>query len=120
MLRLKGEDEALKADQRRRRRREEVLSLDPVAQTDPIDTVVRRKKKVSRNVSEQTVLLSNGQSIPETEVDAGLFQSLMDMGRTTIRRNGERRRSTKVRESSLGSELMRSRTRENNDRLMDI
>ena len=88
---------------RHRRRREELPDPeDPAAAAvaaDPLsqEKVLRRKKKVTRNVSEQTVQLSNGQSIPENEVDAGLFKSLMDMGRSNIRRNGERRRSTKVR-----------------------
>eukprot|EP00088_Acartia_fossae_P046379 TRINITY_DN50064_c0_g1_i1.p1 TRINITY_DN50064_c0_g1~~TRINITY_DN50064_c0_g1_i1.p1 ORF type:complete len:140 (-),score=45.56 TRINITY_DN50064_c0_g1_i1:144-563(-) len=123
-------DSLARPEHRRRRRREErreevLTSPDQVISHQDLDRrrhpegeERRRKKKASRNVSEQTVQLMNGQSIPENEVDASLFQSLMDMGRTKIRRNGDRRRSTKVRESSMGSELMRSRTRENTDKLM--
>ena len=93
----------MRPEQRRRRRREEAVgSPDGDCVSPPPPPVEeererRRSKKTSRNVSEQTVQLMNGQSIPETEVDAGLFKSLMDMGRGKIRRNGERRRSTKVR-----------------------
>ena len=91
-------DGVIRVEQRRRRRRENIISVDPTSpEPEPELKDPRRKKKVSRNVSEQTVQLSNGQSIPENEVDAGLFQSLMDMGRVKLRRNGERRRSTKVR-----------------------
>lgn len=87
-----------RVEHRRRRRREDIpLESTLPASVEPEEKEKRRKKKVSRNVSEQTVQLMNGQSIPETEVDAGLFQSLMDMGRVKLRRNGERRRSTKVR-----------------------
>merc|ERR1740128_187984 len=118
-----SEQGAVRPEQRRRRRREEaVVSPEADCVSPPPfeeERERRRSKKTSRNVSEQTVQLMNGQSIPETEVDAGLFKSLMDMGRGKIRRNGERRRSTKVRESSLGTELMRSRTRENTDRLLE-
>jgi hypothetical protein len=57
----------------------------------------RRKKKVVRNVSEQTVQLMDGQSVPETQVDGALFESLMDMGRVNLRRNADRRRSKKIR-----------------------
>merc|ERR1719427_497590 len=79
----------------------------------------RRSQKSRPNVSEQNVHLADGQTVPESEVDAGLFESLMntaaDMGMGTLRRNKERRRSTKLRESSRKSaDLMRSRTRENN------
>jgi len=79
----------------------------------------RRSQKSRPNVSEQNVQLADGQRVPESEVDAGLFESLMstaaDMGMGTLRRNKERRRSTKLRESSRKSaDLMRSRTRENN------
>merc|ERR1711892_507771 len=79
----------------------------------------RRAQKSRPNVSEQNVQLADGQRVPESEVDAGLFESLMstaaDMGMGTLRRNKERRRSTKLRESSRKSaDLMRSRTRENN------
>merc|ERR1712130_16028 len=63
--------------------------------------------------------LDSGARVPESEVDAGLMGALMstaaDMGMGTLRRNKERRRSTKHRESSRKSgDLMRSRTRENN------
>ena len=96
-----SEQGAVRPEQRRRRRREEAV-VSPEADCvspPPVEEERerRRSKKTSRNVSEQTVQLMNGQSIPETEVDAGLFKSLMDMGRGKIRRNGERRRSTKVR-----------------------
>jgi len=79
----------------------------------------RRSQKSRPNVTEQNVQLADGQRVPESEVDAGLFESLMstaaDMGMGTLRRNKERRRSTKLRESSRKSaDLMRSRTRENN------
>ena len=86
-----------RVEHRRRRRREDIPLESTLPAVEPEEKEKRRKKKVSRNVSEQTVQLMNGQSIPETEVDAGLFQSLMDMGRVKLRRNGERRRSTKVR-----------------------
>ena len=61
----------------------------------------RRSQKSRPNVSEQNVQLADGQRVPESEVDAGLFESLMstaaDMGMGTLRRNKERRRSTKLR-----------------------
>merc|ERR1719153_422618 len=79
----------------------------------------RSLKAPTRNVSEQTVVLDSGARLPESQVDAGLMGALMstaaDMGMGTLRRNKERRRSTKHRESSRKSgDLMRSRTRENN------
>jgi len=79
----------------------------------------RRSQKSRPNVSEQNVQLADGQIMPESEVDAGLFESLMstaaDMGMGTLRRNKERRRSTKLRDPSRKSaDLMRSRTRDNN------
>merc|ERR1712038_1206958 len=89
---------------------------DPEAQAKQEQRERREKRREHRprpNVGEQTVQLADGKIVPETEVDAGLFESLMDMG--TLRRNKERRRSTKHRESSRkSSDLKRSRTRENN------
>merc|ERR1712025_866972 len=95
------------------------------AQDNGISAEPRRRSHRSHrphppaNVSELEVVLDDGQRVPESKVDAGLFESLMstaaDMGMGTLRRNKERRRSTKHRESSRKSgDLMRSRTRENN------
>jgi len=112
----------------RRRRRNEVASPSDELRVSEIPTEEekrehrerrRRSQKSRPNVSEQNVQLADGQRVPESEVDAGLFESLMntaaDMGMGTLRRNKERRRSTKLRESSRKSaDLMRSRTRENN------
>ena len=92
VLQVDSTRSGLRVEHRRRRRREEEAPTSP-----PPPAEERRRKKMSRNVSEQQVQLMNGVSIPETEVEAGLFQSLMDMGRVKLRRNGERRRSTKVR-----------------------
>jgi len=75
----------------------------------------RSAKSRSANITEQSVCLADGQRVAESEVDAGLFESLMGMGMGTIRRNKDRRRSTKTRDGSKKSgDLMRSRTRENN------
>merc|ERR1712154_704442 len=112
----------------RRRRRNEVASPSGELRVADIPTEEekrehrerrRRSQKSRPNVTEQNVQLVDGQRVPESEVDAGLFESLMstaaDMGMGTLRRNKERRRSTKLRESSRKSaDLMRSRTRENN------
>ena len=70
----------------------------------------RRSQKSRPNVSEQNVQLADGQRVPESEVDAGLFESLMstaaDMGMGTLRRNKERRRSTKLRSVNYGFLMM--------------
>jgi len=123
---------ALEKPIRRRKRHEEnkeTLSLEneissaqvPLTEEDKRELRERRRRsqKSRPNISEQNVQLVNGQRVPESEMDAGLFESLMstaaDMGMGTLRRNKERRRSTKLRESSRKSaDLMRSRTRENN------
>ena len=57
----------------------------------------RSQKSRSANITEQSVTLADGQRVPESEVDAGLFESLMGMGMGTIRRGKDRRRSTKSR-----------------------
>ena len=57
----------------------------------------RSAKSRSANITEQSVCLADGQRVAESEVDAGLFESLMGMGMGTIRRNKDRRRSTKTR-----------------------
>jgi len=76
----------------------------------------RERHRHKNSVVEQTVQLADGKVVPETEVDAGLFESLIDMG--TLRRNKQGRRSTKHRESSRkSSDLKRSRTREGVDLL---
>lgn len=97
------------------------VSEEPV--TDPeegrrLKRETRRRSQKSQmrpNVTEQDVVLADGQRVAESEVDSGLFESLMstaaDLGMGTLRRNKERRRSTKLRKSA---DLMRSRTRENN------
>merc|ERR1719153_618892 len=74
----------------------------------------RSVKAPTRNVSEQTVVLDSGARLPESQVDAGLMGALMstaaDMGMGTLRRNKERRRSSKqARESSRMSGARRSR-----------
>jgi len=94
----------------RRRRRNEVASPTDESRVAEIPTEEekrehrerrRRSQKSRPNVSEQNVQLADGQRVPESEVDAGLFESLMstaaDMGMGTLRRNKERRRSTKLR-----------------------
>ena len=94
----------------RRRRRNEVASPSDELRVSEIPTEEekrehrerrRRSQKSRPNVSEQNVQLADGQRVPESEVDAGLFESLMntaaDMGMGTLRRNKERRRSTKLR-----------------------
>merc|ERR1712037_191675 len=98
----------------------------PASSIDPDELRLKRmerrrsqKSQMRANVSEQSVVLDSGARVPESEVDAGLMGALMstaaDMGMGTLRRNKERRRSTKHRESSRKSgDLMRSRTRENN------
>merc|ERR1719187_65191 len=105
---------------RTRRRREEVPVVSPEPADEAEVKLERRERREKRrehrprpNVGEQTVQLADGKVVPENEVDAGLFESLMDMG--TLRRNKGGRRSTKHRESSRkSSDLKRSRTRENN------
>ena len=49
------------------------------------------------NITEQSVTLDNGQRVAESEVDQGLFESLMGMGMGTLRRNKKSRNSTKNR-----------------------
>merc|ERR1712130_745555 len=105
---------------------EEENGQAPAPSNDPDELRLKRmerrrsqKSQMRANVSEQSVVLDSGARVPESEVDAGLMGALMstaaDMGMGTLRRNKERRRSTKHRESSRKSgDLMRSRTRENN------
>ena len=57
----------------------------------------RSQKSRSANITEQSVQLADGQRVAESEVDAGLFESLMGMGMNTLRRDKGRRRSTKTR-----------------------
>ena len=52
---------------------------------------------MSPNITEQSVTLADGQRVPESEVDQGLFESLMGMGMGTLRRNKKGRASTKNR-----------------------
>ena len=96
----------------------------------------RSQKSRSANITEQSVQLADGQRVAESEMDAGLFESLMstaaDLGVGTLRRSKGSRRSTKTRlscdsqiradfklflfrdSSKKSGDLMRSRTRENN------
>ena len=61
----------------------------------------RSQKSRSANISEQSVQLADGQRVAESEMDAGLFESLMstaaDLGVGTLRRSKGSRRSTKTR-----------------------
>merc|ERR1719266_1462416 len=70
----------------RRRRRNEVASPWDELRVSEIPTEEekrehrerrRRSQKSRPNVSEQNVQLADGQRVPESEVDAGLFESLM-------------------------------------------
>ena len=61
----------------------------------------RSQKSRSANITEQSVQLADGQRVAESEMDAGLFESLMstaaDLGVGTLRRSKGSRRSTKTR-----------------------
>ena len=107
-----AEQLASKAEQRRRRRpaEEEVgqgLDREEPGRGEQEQERPRRHHRRSRpspNITEQQVQLADGQTVPESTLEAGsggLFESLMstaaDMGMGTLRRNKERRRSTKQR-----------------------
>ena len=61
----------------------------------------RSQKSRSANITEQSVQLADGKRVAESEMDAGLFESLMstaaDLGVGTLRRSKGSRRSTKTR-----------------------
>lgn len=121
-------EEGVDGHHRRRRPKEEGTgdASEKGVDDDDLQAKMERREKREKHrerhrqktsvVGEQTVQLADGKVVPETEVDAGLFESLMDMG--TLRRNKQGRRSTKHRESSRkSSDLKRSRTREGVDLL---